>query len=202
MQQYHNHTRQFVIRAVLFEGGLGVVALIWAYWRKIPWQQALTPTIRSCWLGVAAGVVLLLINYAIIEYGSRYIPALQTIKSLMEHQVAPLFKTLHPASVIVIAVVSGGAEELFFRGVLQAQIGLIGASLLFGLAHVWKKTAIPYGIYAAVIGGYFRGLYLLTHNLWVPMIAHMVNNGVAILYCQHIPGPMQDQKSFSEKVEL
>lgn len=197
----NRHTHQLVIRAILFEGGLGVVALIWAYWQQIPWQQALTPIVPYCWLGIAAGVVLLLINYAIIEYGSQYVPALQTIKSLMEHQVAPLFKALHPASAIVIAIISGGAEELFFRGVLQTQIGLVGASLLFGLAHVWRKTAIPYGIYAAVIGGYFGGLYLLTQNLWVPMLAHMINNGVAILYCQHMADPMQDQ-SFPEKVEL
>lgn len=202
MHQWNNHTRQLVIRAILFEGGLGVVALIWAYFQQFPLRQALTPIMPSCWLGIAAGVALLLTNYVIIEYGSRYIPGLRTIKALMEHQVAPLFKTLHPAAVIAIAIVSGTAEELFFRGVLQAQIGLVAASLVFGLAHVWKKTAIPYGIYAALIGVYFGGLYVLTHNLWVPIIAHIINNGVAILYCQHISDSTQDQKSFSEEVEL
>ncbi len=179
------YSRQILVRALLLEGALLGVAVLWKWFADIPWRTALTPTLTHCILGIAAGFFLLLVNYTAIEYGSRHSSFLQTIKRLIEEDVSPLFHNVDFATVLVIAIASGVAEELFFRGVLQAQIGIWFSSLVFGLVHIWKKTAVLYGIYAALIGLLFGGMYALSGSLWVPALAHVVNNFMAILYYIH-----------------
>ena len=52
----------------------------------------------------------------------------------------------------------------------------MGASLLFGAAHVWGREAWPYGLYAAGMGGVLGGLLMVTGSLWAPVLAHALNN--------------------------
>lgn len=152
-----------------------MVALLWGWWQDIPLRAPLTPTLHAGILGVIAGVLLLALNYVVIEYGARYSHILRTLKSLVEADVSPLFRHVDLQTIVGIALISGVAEELFFRGVLQAQFGIWIASIVFGLAHVWKKTAIYYGIYAALMGLIVGNMYSLSGNLWVPILAHIVN---------------------------
>lgn len=182
---FNTYSRQLLFRVFLLEGGLLGVALLWAFWQAIPLHIALTPTMNACVIGIVAGLLLLTINYVVIEYGARYSSILRTLKTLIEVDVSPLFRRIDVHAVIVIAILSGVAEEIFFRGVLQAQFGIWIASAVFGLAHIWKKTAIVYGMYAALIGLVFGGLYEHSGNLWVPILAHIVNNFIAILYYIH-----------------
>ncbi|PIE35781.1 hypothetical protein CSA56_02835 [candidate division KSB3 bacterium] len=180
---------QLIVRAFLLEGIIFGVALLWAYWRTIPLQQALQPTLSACLIGIVVGVFVLVFNYVIIEYGSRYVTALRIIHQLIEQDIFPIFKHFGITGALCIAIISGFAEEFFFRGVLQAQIGIWLASLVFGLVHIWSKPAIIYGVYTALIGLLFGGLYLWIGNLWSPILAHMVNNFVAILYYRHSFAP-------------
>ena len=182
---FKTYSRQLLFQVFLLEGGLLVIALLWAFWQDIPLRAAITPTMNACILGIAAGLLLLILNYMLIEYGARYSHILRTLKTLIEADVSPLFKHVDLQTVVGIALISGVAEELFFRGVLQAQFGIWIASTIFGLAHIWKKTAIFYGIYAALMGLVFGNIYTLSGNLWVPILAHFVNNFVAILYYVH-----------------
>ncbi|MDY0095381.1 MAG: CPBP family intramembrane glutamic endopeptidase [Candidatus Vecturithrix sp.] len=182
---FNTYSRQMLFRVFLLEGGLLGVALLWALWQNIPFYVALIPSINAWVLGTLLGFLLLAFNYTVIEYGAKYSKILQALKTLVEADVSPLFRHLDVYTVVVIAIMSGVAEEIFFRGVLQAQFGLWIASGVFGLAHIWKKTAIVYGIYAALMGLVFGGIYICSENLWVPILAHVVNNFVAILYYIH-----------------
>lgn len=193
-------TRQVVVRAAFIEGGLLGIAILWIYLGDIPWRRALTPTLAHCCIGIGAGIVLLTVNYLAIGYGARYLAFFRTIKHLIEQDLSPFFKHVHVGSIGFIAILSGISEEIFFRGVLQSQIGLLLSSIIFGCAHIWKKTAILYGIYAAVIGLYFGMLYTLTGNLWVPVIAHIINNFVAILYYIQTTAPQSERLIVSEEV--
>jgi len=69
---------------------------------------------------------------------------------------------------LVISALAGIGEEALFRGVVQAAIGqwsglpwlgLLVASVLFGLAHMITAT---YAVVAALIGAYLGWLLLLT----------------------------------------
>jgi hypothetical protein len=99
------------------------------------------------------------------------------------------------AWIVLIAVTCIGAplvEELFFRGLLQTRLigrfgvvpGIVGASLLFGAAHMIAWQGVDTFVYAwAVAGG---GLVLgtmryLTGRLGPGIVAHAIFNGMAML---------------------
>lgn len=74
------------------------------------------------------------------------------------------------------------AEEFIFRGVLLQRwavrwnlpIGIIMSSVLFGILHVNNPLGLTmFGVIMAL-------LYIRTRSLWVPIIAHAINNIVAI----------------------
>ncbi|MCP4399947.1 MAG: CPBP family intramembrane metalloprotease [bacterium] len=180
-----NASRQLLIRAVLLEGFLIGIAAVWAFLRNIPVRNSFSITVPGSLLGISVGLFLLGANYLLVEYGSRYFAFFRRIKRLIEDEISPLFRQIDLSTIALIALVSGLAEELLFRGVLQAEIGIWFSSILFGAAHVWRKAAIVYGIYAAAIGLFFGAIYLWSGNLWVPALAHMVNNFAALLYYEH-----------------
>ncbi|HPE43109.1 MAG TPA: CPBP family intramembrane metalloprotease [Bacteroidales bacterium] len=84
------------------------------------------------------------------------------------------------------AVIPTINEELVFRGALQpllirlfknAHIGIILASLLFGLMHLQF-----YGLLPRVVLGLFLGYYFYySRSLWLPILMHFVNNGTAVI---------------------
>jgi membrane protease YdiL (CAAX protease family) len=79
---------------------------------------------------------------------------------------------------LLLAAVSAVGEELLFRGVLQAEIGIVWASLLFGLVHVGPdRVFLAWTASATAMGFAFGGLY----ELWgvsAPIVAHFVINAV------------------------
>ncbi len=96
-------------------------------------------------------------------------------------------KTALIINLFVIAVVPSFAEELFFRGILQklfinwtknVHIGILITGLVFGLLHFQFLSAVP-RIFQGIIIGY---LFYWTKSLWIPIIAHLVNNSFAVLF--------------------
>lgn len=80
---------------------------------------------------------------------------------------------------IVLALASGIAEEAFFRGALQPQVGLFAASAIFGLAHLApRRDLLPWTLFAAVMGLLMGVLFEWTGNLVAPVVAHVVINAV------------------------
>ena len=78
-----------------------------------------------------------------------------------------------------LALVSGAAEEALFRGALQPEVGLVIASLLFGLAHFAPRRDLAAWAPAAVIAGFVLGsLYAWTGNLIAPVVAHATVNAI------------------------
>ncbi len=196
------HQHYLLSRAVLVEGGLLAIALVWAFFGKIPLRQMCAPLFSYMLFGLGLGGILLAVNAVTLHIGSRYFAWCRRIKYLMEHDVAPLFRGFSITGALLLALMSGISEEVLFRGVLQAQIGLAGASILFGLAHVWRKDTLVYGVYAAFIGVVLGSVYMLTHNLWTPIVAHVVNNFVAILYCGHTSQCVDEHTENSKEVDL
>ena len=77
------------------------------------------------------------------------------------------------------------AEEIFFRGFMFRAItarkglvrGVIYSSLVFGFVHFNAAAFLPISVGAALLAiGYHR-----TDDLWVPIIAHSLNNIAAFL---------------------
>jgi membrane protease YdiL (CAAX protease family) len=82
---------------------------------------------------------------------------------------------------VLLALASGVAEEAFFRGALQPRIGLVAASLLFGLAHFApRRDLAPWTVFSIAAGFVLGGLFAVTGNLLAPIVAHAAINAVNI----------------------
>ena len=126
---------------------------------------------RDLLLGVAAAAVLI----ALSDWA--------TLKTRWGDDLArAMARALGPLSVsnaVLLALVSGFAEEVFFRGALQPRVGWLLASLLFGCVHfVPRREFLPWTGFAIGAGLLFGALFVWTGNLLAPVTAHVVVNGV------------------------
>lgn len=80
---------------------------------------------------------------------------------------------------IALALVSGVAEEAFFRGALQPRVGWVAASLIFGVVHfVPRREFLPWTVFAIAAGFLLGWLFETTGNLVAPVVAHVTINAV------------------------
>lgn len=89
-------------------------------------------------------------------------------------------------NLLVIAVIPALGEELLFRGVIQGIFskitknvhwGIVITAFLFAALHMQFFGLLP----RMVMGILFGYLLIWSKSLWVPIIAHLVNNGLAVL---------------------
>jgi membrane protease YdiL (CAAX protease family) len=93
--------------------------------------------------------------------------------------LATLLGPLELRHVVVLALLSGVAEEAFFRGALQPRVGLVWASLIFGLVHFVPRPEFRLWTVFSLGAGLLLGfLFEATGNLVAPVVAHAVVNGV------------------------
>ena len=87
---------------------------------------------------------------------------------------------------IVIAVLPGIGEELMFRGVLQnslhkysgnKHVAVWVTGFIFAAIHLQFYGLFP----RMMLGVLFGYLYVWSGNLWLPIISHIVNNGLAVI---------------------
>ncbi len=88
-------------------------------------------------------------------------------------------------NLLLIAVIPALGEELLFRGVLQKQLskwtgsvhwGIFISAVLFSALHMQFFGFFP-RLFLGMLFGY---LLVWTGSLWVPILAHLVNNGLAV----------------------
>ncbi len=139
--------------------------------------------VRDLAWGVGVGVGLLLLW----EAGRRWLPRAREL----ERAIADLLHGLEPSDALGLAVLSGFAEELFFRGAVQGQWGLWVATILFALLHTGPgKPFQLWTVFAAVAGISFGLLVVHLGTLLAPMVAHMLVNGVNLYrLVTRPPGP-------------
>ncbi|WP_207421702.1 CPBP family intramembrane glutamic endopeptidase [Desertivirga brevis] len=89
-------------------------------------------------------------------------------------------------NLLIIAIIPGIGEELIFRGCLQKvlvrwtnsyHLGIWLAAIIFSAIHVQFYGFIP----RMLLGALFGYLYHSSKNLIIPMIAHSINNGIAVI---------------------
>ena len=85
---------------------------------------------------------------------------------------------------IWLGLLPGLSEELLFRGVMLPALGfnwsaLIISSLLFGILHLSGSGQWPYVVWATIIGFALGYCALVTGNLLIPVLAHIVTNLVS-----------------------
>jgi len=175
---------QILAAGFLFEGGLGVLAIVLGWAFAQPVVESLSIGASSVVWSVIATLPLVVLLLAIDRYP---VGPFRGLKQLVDETVVPLFANCRWWHLAVVAAFAGMGEELLFRGLVQQSlVGYVGvwpavmiAALLFGLAHPLSKT---YVATAAAIGIYLGGLLVVTNNLLVPIIVHALYDFVALVY--------------------
>jgi len=90
-------------------------------------------------------------------------------------------------NIIVMAIIPAFGEELLFRGLLQKSlfkkigeihISIFITALLFSAIHLHLDGLLP-RLFLGIILGY---LFYWSQSLWIPIIAHFINNAMAIIF--------------------
>jgi uncharacterized protein len=95
-----------------------------------------------------------------------------------------VIKPLIWPDLIWLGLLPGMSEELLFRGVMLPALGLnltavIISSLLFGILHLSGAGQWPYVVWATIVGFALGYIALITGNLVIPIVAHIITNLVS-----------------------
>ncbi len=90
------------------------------------------------------------------------------------------------SNLLLIGVIAGVGEELFFRGAVQRVLGkwtanhhvvIWAAAILFSAFHIQFYGFIP----RMLLGAFFGYLLYWSGNIWLPVFAHTINNALAVI---------------------
>ena len=182
-------TRRIVWLAMAFEGGLALLALGLGW---LPGVQAPFPRIhwiaRDAAWGVLACLPLLVVFFICVRWP---VGPLVQIKQLSEEFIREWFSSCTVLQLALISLLAGIGEEMLFRGVIQDTlsawinplIGIILASLLFGLMHPITPF---YVVLAALMGAFLGWIFIVTDNLLPAIITHGLYDFLALTYLTRI----------------
>lgn len=142
--------------------------------------------------GVGIAFVLAFSGFGVYKVAKIFRDKNKTFDNLVfffEEALSPIIKKLSLVDVILVSVVSGFCEEVFFRGLLAVKAGIIISSLAFGLLHIptGKDGKVWfYAVWATLSGMFLAWLFLYYGNLWITIVAHVVNNIIGMILLQRI----------------
>ena len=168
-----------MLLALVGEGGLVVVAVLWSTWRGIPleWGEPRS----SVAIGLAIAALLALANwYLLVRAPERF--GVATVRRLYRDVLKPTFGRISALDAVVVSIAAGVGEELLFRGVMQPEIGLLPTSLVFGILHTGGSETMAFGLWVAVMGAALGGLAIWTDGLLAPVVAHAAYDAAAFTY--------------------
>jgi len=161
-------------------------------------KQAVKPTVYLLVI-LLMFVTVPFINWMIVVNEGMHLPAaFKEVEEWMkgsEAQAAEITKVFLNTSSInglilnlfIIAIIPAIGEELLFRGMIQrlfkelsgnVHVAIILAAVLFSALHLQF-----YGFFPRFALGVLLGyLYLWSGSLWLPILAHFVNNAAAVMF--------------------
>ena len=175
--------------AVAFYAVMGAVAVAWRLLvdGQGPFFVAPGTVVPEVSLLLRHALLGLLVGGGLIV-SSRFWIRYTRIGRVLAQRLAEILGPLSGVQVAVLALASGLGEEAFFRGALQPRVGLVLASLLFGMAHlVPRRELLPWAGFAALAGVLLGALFDYTGNLLAPVVAHVLINGVNLRWLGRAP---------------
>nr|WP_228059748.1 CPBP family intramembrane glutamic endopeptidase [Plectonema radiosum] len=127
------------------------------------------------------GVVLGLTITGLSSLAYRFFPV---YRRSANYYLEIVLKPLALPDLIWLGLLPGLSEELLFRGVMLPALGfnhlaVIVSSICFGVLHLSGSGQWAYVIWATIVGMILGYSALLTGNLLVPIVAHIVTNLVS-----------------------
>jgi membrane protease YdiL (CAAX protease family) len=140
---------------------------------------------RRWWLDLALGLGAGLLLLGLWWGAERLFPLARDLEARLAQALGPITAS----EAIALAVLSGFAEELFFRGAVQGTLGWVPAAILFGLLHSGPGKAFRLWTLFAILAGAILGLLMQWRgNLLGPVAAHFLVNAVNLRRLAGRPG--------------
>ena len=173
---------KLVAAAAVLETALAGVYLLWRYLRSAPFPG--WPTGHHLSVAVLCCLPLLAVNIVL------YLPAVsrlawtRTFFIFKEEVICRLAAPLDTASALTLALFAGLGEELFFRGVLQQELGILISSAVFAGLHFGTAVRkFPYVAAAYVVVSLYLGaIFAYSGSLWPPVFTHALYDFLLLFY--------------------
>ena len=138
--------------------------------------------------GVGLGLIITALSGLAYRFSPPY-------RKSADYYLEIVVKPLALPDLIWLGLLPGLSEELLFRGVILPALGsdftaLIVSSLCFGILHLSGSEQWPYVIWATIVGIILGYSALITGNLLVPIVAHIITNWISSYYWKiwQLPG--------------
>ncbi|HEV8582331.1 MAG TPA: CPBP family intramembrane glutamic endopeptidase [Thermoanaerobaculia bacterium] len=130
---------------------------------------------RHWWLDLALGLGSGFLLLAVWWGAERALPLARELEARLARALGPL----SVSEAVALALLSGFAEELFFRGAVQGAAGWLAATLLFALLHSGPGRAFRlWSLFALIAGGLFGAVMIWRGNLLGPVVGHCMVNAI------------------------
>jgi len=126
---------------------------------------------------------------------ARSVPILRSARVTSLRQIRPLFLSAGLSDIVIISCLAGVAEELLFRGVIQTKLGIVVASVAFGVVHF---VSFPYVVVVTAIGLFVGAVYKATGSLLVVIQLHAFYDCAALVYLKYFGGNSDNSLEQSE----
>ncbi|NWF57950.1 MAG: CPBP family intramembrane metalloprotease [Fischerella sp.] len=155
---------------------LWIIAKLWLYFGNFSLMPLLWKE-RDLLLGLGLGLSITGLSGLAYQLCPPY-------RKSANYYLEIVLKPLALPDLIWLGLLPGLSEELLFRGVMLPAFGLddaaaIVSSLCFGVLHLSGSQQWPYVIWAAIVGLILAYSALLSSNLLVPIVAHVITNMVS-----------------------
>ena len=165
---------RFVRLAALFYGAIVLAAVSWNVLRGRE-AVALGSPVSGIVLGVCAAVAT--VSLGLVLY--RVLPVMRKLAAELAPEVIDGSKK---RDLVLVSIFSGVGEEAFFRGALQPEVGIVIASVIFGLVHVGPdRRYLVWTVWAICAGFLFGGLYEVSGGVLASVVAHVLHNAATFL---------------------
>ena len=166
---------RFVRLALVFYSAfLLLAALLGALWNENVFELGGEP-LRNLSIGVATA-------FGTVTSSIILLHLLPAVRSLSDELAPVLVDGSRRRDLVLVSAASGIGEEVLFRGALQPMLGLVLASLLFGMMHVGPdRRYLIWTLWAVGAGFLFGFLYIWTGGLLAPISAHIIHNAATLL---------------------
>ena len=143
--------------------------------RSIP-LSLLVPR-QEPWIDLLAGAgaaLLLLLAWAAAR---RWLPIAAALEEKLRETLGPLSR----GEALGLALLSGVAEEVFFRGAMQPVLGYAVTTAVFGVLHSGRGRELLVWTASALLAGALLGALMWWRgNLLAPIVCHVAVNAVQL----------------------
>ncbi len=159
-----------------------ILALFLAKYFGIKFLPLTENLFRDILLGTFGASFPLVLFIFLVSKQAEKIPFMGSLRKTIINDISVIFSKTKLLDLCLISILAGFAEELLFRGVIQVKLGIVGASIIFGLLHFITPA---YCVIATIMGFYLGFLFQYYESLLIPIQLHFIYDLGALVYLRY-----------------